>query len=359
MRQSSKNSRPATKLFDHVRELRMRLLVSAIALVIAGVAVYFFYEPILALLRSPLNAPLYYSTPAGSFAFIMKICFMGALAVTIPVIIYNLIMFVRPVFAEKLSLARVYGTTALSAVLAAAGAAFAFIFIIPGSLQFFEGFQVDGLSALISADSYLGFVTNVIITFIIVFQLPLLIAFIDSIHPLPPIKLLKMEKWAVLGSLVVSLLVPFAFDLTTSLMIAAPIIVLYNLSIIIVLLQHAYLKHSNHTTRATNNTSRADAKTSPLPTSSLSLSELAFEGLPNDSLDDYIHREFETTTPVAQPTTRRVTMDILSPSLARPLTITPRIRVLTDSQQAALSSRVPLISDMRRRQKPSRALTSQ
>lgn len=234
------------KVADHLRELQKRFIVSAILLVLAGIAAYFVYEPILNLLRSPLDAPLYYSTPAGSFAFVMQICLMAALAVTIPVIIYNIIMFVRPAFEKALPLHRVYLTTVVSALLAFAGAAFGFLVIVPGALHFFAGFQVEGLSALISADSYLSFVTNVIITFVLMFQLPLIITLIDTISPLSPQRLFRMEKWVILGSLVVSFMVPFALDITTSLLIALPIIALYNVSIGIVLLRHARRRKAPH-----------------------------------------------------------------------------------------------------------------
>lgn len=244
MRHSAqKSTTTVTKLNDHIRELAMRLLVSAVSLVVAGVIVYFFYEPILNLLRSPLGAPLYYSNPAGSFAFVMKICFMGALTVTIPVVVYNLIMFIQPAFEKSVPRKRIYLTTALSSILAIAGTVFAFTCILPGTLKFFAGFQTNGISALISADSYLSFVTNIIITFVIIFQLPLLITFIDSIKPLKPRKLLKLEKWVVLGSLIIALLAPFTYDFMTSILIAVPIIALYNLSILIVLATHAKANH--------------------------------------------------------------------------------------------------------------------
>jgi sec-independent protein translocase protein TatC len=261
MKRLSRRSRTATKLFDHVHELQMRLLASAITLVITGVIVFYFYEPILSLLRSPLGAPLYYSTPTGSFAFVMKICFMGALTVTTPVIIYNAIMFVRPVFVDKLPILKVYGMTALSVLLTIMGAAFAFVFIVPGTLHFFSGFQVTGLSALISADSYLSFVTNIIITFVIMFQLPLLLSLADSIHTLSVKKLLSLEKWVILGSLIISALIPFAIDLTTSLLIALPIVVLYNFSIVIIMLQHTYKKRNNRKKHPLHDTPKTTAST--------------------------------------------------------------------------------------------------
>ena len=247
MKRLNKQVPQATKLLDHIRELMTRFFVCLVILVISGIVTYFFYEPILTILRSPLNTPLYYSNPAGSFAFVMKICLMGALTVTIPIIIYNLIMFVRPAFKESLPIGRVYSTTAFSVVMAASGAAFAYYCIIPGTLRFFNGFQVSGLQALMSADSYLNFVTSIIITYIIIFQLPLLIVFIDRIKPILPRKMLKMEKWVILGSLIVAALVPFAYDFMTCLFIALPIVVLYNISIILVISQHARIAHKERT----------------------------------------------------------------------------------------------------------------
>ena len=342
MRKKLRDSQPATTVIDHIRELQKRLFVSVIALIVAGIAVYLFYEPILTLLRSPLDAPLYYTSPAGSFAFVMKICLMGALAVTIPVIIYNIIMFVRPAFIAALPLRRVYLTTLFSAGLALAGAAFGFFFIIPGALHFFAGFQVDGLSALISADSYLGFVTNAIITFIILFQLPLVIAFIDTIKPLKPQSLFKAEKWVILGSLVISFLVPFALDLTTSLLIALPIIALYNLSIVIVVARHSQAK------RRILAAERSMQNVARIPSSDLSLSDISFESLLGEL----------PVTPVvqAQPVLvaapaaiiskdRRPGMDI-RPRQVKPAPVAPAPWVHRVHEQIAPNPRARIISDM-------------
>lgn len=278
MGRSAKQSRPATKLHDHIRELGMRLFTSAVAMIIVGVGVYAFYGPILDLLRSPLGAPLYYSSPAGSFAFVMKICFVGALTITIPVLVYNLIMFVRPAFSQALSTKRVYTTSFISSLLAIAGAAFAFYVILPESLKFFAGFQVTGLNALISADSYLGFVTNIIVTFVIVFQLPLLIAFIDHIKPLKPSKLIGFEKWVILGSLIIALLAPFTYDLITSLLIALPIVVLYNLSIVMVVTKHAM--DARRARRAIHST-----VVKPVLTPEIAVNELVFEQIADELIN--------------------------------------------------------------------------
>jgi len=237
-------------LMDHVRELRARVLVCAVILVVGGVIGYLFYEPILQWLRSPLGMDLYYGTPAGSFNFIIKVASMVGVLAAVPFFVYQLITFVQPAFQKRLSRLRVFMYSIASVFLAAIGAAFAFYVILPGALRFFAGFQVEGLSALIDANNYLNFVTNAIVTFIIVFQIPLLMIIIDRIKPIQPKKLLQMEKWVILGGLIVSLFVPFALDITTSLLIASPIVLLYNISVLIIIIRHA-IAHRKKAKRVT------------------------------------------------------------------------------------------------------------
>lgn len=241
-RQISRTHEP-TVMMHHIKELQLRFLVVGLIFVAGAAVGYLFYEPLFDFLRTPLNTSLHYTSPAGSFNLVIKICMMVGIFVMIPITVYNLVMFTQPALREKLSRLRVYSTTLASLLLASMGAAFGFFIIIPLALKFFFKFQVDGLVALISADEYLRFVVSVVITFILIFQLPLIISFIDHISPLQPKKLFKAEKFIVIGSLVVALLVPFALDPAVQFMIASPIIILYNLSIGIVLLQRWVRRH--------------------------------------------------------------------------------------------------------------------
>ena len=238
MKKRENRSSTPTVLLDHLKELQFRFLMCAFIMVAAGVVAYFYYQPIFTILTAPLHQKLFYSTPAGSFTFVMRICFVAGIAVSVPVIIYHLAMFLRPAFQKVFSFTHILVVTGSSVVLAAAGAAFGYFFIIPGALRFFSGFQAKGLGALISADSYLSFVIGVLLTFVLIFQLPLLMSLFDRIKPLRLKPLLAAEKWIILASLLIALIVPFAFDLTTCLLIAAPIVVFYNLSIVIILIQH-------------------------------------------------------------------------------------------------------------------------
>jgi sec-independent protein translocase protein TatC len=237
---SDKTAEAPTMMIHHVREIQLRLL-SVVGILILGMIVgYMYYEPLFEFIKAPLNGPLHYTSPAGSFTFIIKICMMIGVITTLPVVVYNVIMFIQPALAKRLSRVRVYLTTLASLLLAGAGAAFAFLIIIPLALRFFYKFQVDGLVAIISADEYLRFVVGVIITFVLIFQLPLFISLIDHITPLQPKKLLKFEKYIIVGSVFIGVLVPFALDPTVQLLIASPIVILYNFSILIVMMQHGF-----------------------------------------------------------------------------------------------------------------------
>ncbi len=261
-----------------------------------------------------------------------------------PDIIYNLIMFIRPAFEEFMPLGRVYSTTVFSIIMAAAGAIFAYFCILPGTLNFFSGFQISGLQALISADDYLNFVTNIIITYVIIFQIPLLIVFIDRIKPIPPRKMLEMEKWVILGSLIVATLVPFAWDLMTCLFIALPIVVLYNISIILVVTQHARIAQKER------------AKAGSIIVKPKSSQEFMAE--PDFSFDKITAELISEGNVYSMPdsTARRNVMDVQRIHY-RPATVQPAEWFRNRPKQViALSKQVNIISDIRRAPRINRVL---
>jgi sec-independent protein translocase protein TatC len=237
------------QLIHHVKEIQARLLC-VVAVLLLGMAVgFFYYEQLFNIIRLPLHTDLHYTSPAGSFNFVIEVCFVVGIIVTLPVAVYNAIMFLQPALSTQLSRSRVYLTTFFSLALAASGALFAFLIILPLALKFFFKFQVDGLVALISANDYLNFVVNIVVTFVIIFQLPLLLTTIDHIKPLSLRTLIKGEKYIIVLGFAIALIVPFAMDPIVQLLIASPIIILYNIAIVSVLVQHAFRKKTRTNTQ--------------------------------------------------------------------------------------------------------------
>lgn len=229
---------------QHMRELRQRLSWAALVFFVGGLAGYAFRSPIIGHLRQPLHESLYYTTPAGGFNFVMKVAVATGLIIAVPVLFYGIVKFTQPAFAKQITNRRVRIVTAMSLILGAAGAAFAFFVVIPMSLHFFQGFKNADVTSLISANDYLNYVITCIMSFILMFQVPLVILFIDKIKPIPPSKLIKYEKYVIIGSLILALLLPFTYDPLTQFLVAVPLVVLYNLTVVLIYFSHKSKKHN-------------------------------------------------------------------------------------------------------------------
>lgn len=234
---TSRASRPQTFL-DHVHELRTRILVSGVAFLVGGTVGYLIRKSLLRALNRSSHQTLYYTTPTGAFSLVMKLCVMVGIVFVLPILTYNLMSFVQPALKRHFSRRQLMFVSLLSLLLAFGGAIFAYYVVVPMSLHFFNSYRVPGIEPLISATEYLDFITNHILTFIIMFQIPLVILFIDRIKPLPPKMFWKYERHVIIGSLVIALILPFTYDPFTEFLVAIPMIVLYNLSIILVILAH-------------------------------------------------------------------------------------------------------------------------
>lgn len=220
---------------DHIRELQLRLLWVAAVFLAGGVIGYEYHTRIIGFLTQFLQgSSLYYSSPAGGFNFIIKVSVLVGAIVAVPLLVYQVIKFTEPAIEQRHRYKRVWVVAMLSLFLALGGVAFALAAIVPISLHFFAGFTVDGLQPLLSADEYLTYVIKALTWFAVLFQIPLVVLFINRITPLQPRKLLRYEKFVIVGSFAVALILPFAYDPVTQVVIAVPIVLLYNLSILFV-----------------------------------------------------------------------------------------------------------------------------
>jgi sec-independent protein translocase protein TatC len=224
---------------QHIQELRRRLVWSVLALGVGSGLGYVWRDPILDWLQAPLHGTLYYSKITGAFEFLMQACLLVGVLLAIPVVVYNLISFIRPALPRPVSRARIASVVAASCLLTVAGVAFAYYVSLPAVLHFLATIDVSHLHPLIAADSYLSFVVSYLGVFAIIFQLPLLMLFIDRFIPLPPQRLKQWRKWVIVGSFTAALILPIAPDPVSQVMLALPIIVLYEVSLWLIVLAYA------------------------------------------------------------------------------------------------------------------------
>jgi sec-independent protein translocase protein TatC len=220
---------------EHIQELRKRLMWSLLFVAIGAGIGYALHAKILKILQQPLNDGLYYTAPTGAFSFVIKVCVVFGLIVALPVVVYQVFAFFGPLLPKKTKKA-IVAYVLVSVLLAAAGIAFAYFISLPAALHFLTNFGSDGtnIQAIITADEYFNFVLAYIAGFAVLFQLPLIISFINKVTPLKPSQLLGGTRYVVLGSFVIAAVITPTPDPLNQALMAGPIILLYFLSVLAV-----------------------------------------------------------------------------------------------------------------------------
>jgi len=216
---------------DHLEELRGTILRCLIAVVVASVVSYFFSEQVVTFLRRPAPADLQliYLSPTEGFMIYIKVALFTGLVVVLPYVAYEFWRFIVPGLLErekKLVLPIVFFTV----VCFVFGAAFGYLVVIPFGLQFLLGFQTDFLTANLTIGKYLGFVVTLLLVFGVVFELPVLAFLLSKLGILTP-QFLR-NKWrygVVIIFILAAVLTPP--DVFTQLMLAGPLLLLYQISI--------------------------------------------------------------------------------------------------------------------------------
>jgi len=159
-------------LIEHLEELRSRIFRVGIAFVVVAVAAGFFVDDIFDWLLEPSGLEyLNYLGPAQGLLTDIKLVLFTAFLLTLPVLIYQAWMFVAPAVGE-VGRATTYILVGMSSSLFLAGVAFGYYLVLPIGLQFLLGYAPDRYNEVITADTYLPFVTRFLLAFGIVFELP-------------------------------------------------------------------------------------------------------------------------------------------------------------------------------------------
>jgi sec-independent protein translocase protein TatC len=233
-------------LLDHLEELRHRLVVVLIALAVCSIPAWFLYEPIKNLLEEPYcdflaqnpsfnpfpgECNLYFSGVIDAFTIKLRIVVYLGLVIALPVVLYELWMFIMPGLTEK---ERRYAVPFIgsSVILFLAGAVFAYL-ALPRGLDFLLGFAGEGIVPILYFDRYVSFVVLVILAFGLSFLLPVLLVFLQMVGVLSPQTLGAWRRWALLAIVVFAAVITPTGDPMTLAALAIPMYVFYEAAIII------------------------------------------------------------------------------------------------------------------------------
>lgn len=230
----SENKQP---FLSHLEELRKRLIRCAIAVGIGFVVSYFFSERLFILLISPLNAVMpegdqliFTNLPEMFFTYI-KVALICGIMLSAPLIFYELWMFIAPGLYKK-EKESVIPFVLSSTILFVGGALFGFFIVFPFGFKFFIGFSNEYVKALPSVKQYFSFSIKLLFAFGLVFELPVATFFLTKIGLVTPEILKRNRKYSILGIFIMAAILTPP-DVITQCMMAGPLIVLYEIGILV------------------------------------------------------------------------------------------------------------------------------
>ena len=249
-------------LTAHLSELRRRIFICLAALLVAFIVVFNYSEEIFKLLTFPLTTeftvsrsnpyltmkskaapPLVFFAVAEAFWMHLKISFVAAFVAALPVIFYQLWGFVSPglhASEKKYVLPFVISAT----VLFLTGALFCFGIVLPFAITFLLGYKTASFTPMLSVEKYIDFCLKFILAFGAVFELPLAIIFLTRLGFVSPSTLARQRKYAVLFSFIAAAILTPTPDAFNQTLMAVPIIILYEIGIIVSRLMYRKRKNA-------------------------------------------------------------------------------------------------------------------
>jgi sec-independent protein translocase protein TatC len=235
---------------EHLDELRKRIIISLIALVISFGICFYFSETIFKLLVLPLNSTLKFSlkmpfviikntnpsqglvflAPAEALWMHIKISLISGFVISSPIIFYEAWRFVSPGLLtkeKKYALPFVIITTSLFLM----GAVFCFIIVLPFAIKFLLTYKTETIKPMLSVGRYIDFCLKFIIAFGAIFQLPVILVFLTKTGIVTPDFLSKNRKYAILLAFVIAAILTPTPDAFNQTIMALPMILLYEAGI--------------------------------------------------------------------------------------------------------------------------------
>ena len=218
-------------LVEHLGELRSRLLISLLTLVPAFLVAFAFQERMVEWLSRPLpdDKELITLGVVEPFTTAVKVSLAAAVAVTLPILLYQLWAFLAPAIDESIQrTVAVFATFAT--VLFAGGVAFSYFVVMPRALDFLTNFNDDVFQVQIRASYYFSFVTLTLLATGLAFQMPIFILALVRIRVLTAERLRRNRRMGILAMLVFAILLPTVDPVSLALEVV-PLILLFELSI--------------------------------------------------------------------------------------------------------------------------------
>lgn len=231
------NDEEKLSVLGHLGELRKRLIRSVIAVAITSIISFIFYKQIFVILIYPVqelsqgvNFSLIFVEMTEMVGTIMRVSLVSGVILAMPFLTYELIMFISPALTGR-EKRYVYLILPWIALMFAAGVVFGYFIMIPPATRFLVTFGSDIAAPQIKIGNYISIVTRLLLAAGLIFEIPVLTTFLSRLGILKPKWLADKRKMAIIFAFVLAAIITPTIDPINQCLVAAPLIVLYEMSI--------------------------------------------------------------------------------------------------------------------------------
>ncbi|MCZ7541918.1 MAG: twin-arginine translocase subunit TatC [Anaerolineae bacterium] len=217
-------------LLDHLNDLRGRLMRALAALVIGLLLAVVFTERLLKYLITPYGTELQVLGPTESVVIYFRVALLAGAIFAMPYITLQLFLFIAPGLTRR-EKRWVYLALPATTGLFLVGVAFAWFIMVPAALGFLQDFQSEVFRAEWTADRYIAFLTSLLFWIGVAFELPVVVFVLARLGIMGPRPLIRNWRLAVVLMTIVAALITPTVDPFNMLLVVAPLIVLYLISI--------------------------------------------------------------------------------------------------------------------------------
>lgn len=226
-------------LKPHIQDLRKRLIISSLTLIVMFFLCFSFWQPIFEWIKLPLaqafadnvKGELTQLSPAEGVFTAMKVSFFASLTLSMPVIFWQLWLFIAPGLYKHEKMI-IIPFVSFATIMFAIGTSFAYFIVFPFVIKYVLMFGNELFSANISVEHYVTFFTRLILGFGIAFELPVLSYFLAKVQLITDATLKNFFKYAMVIIFIIAAIITPP-DVLSQFFMAIPLIGLYGLSILI------------------------------------------------------------------------------------------------------------------------------
>jgi sec-independent protein translocase protein TatC len=228
-------------LIEHLRELRNRMFIACVAVVVGFVVAWFFYEQLFNILQHPAEVAisrlpekqrdkidLFTPGVAGGFILQTKVSLVAGIVGSSPIWLYQLWAFIMPGLHRN-ERKWTYVFVMVAGPLFLSGVALGY-WVMPKGMQVMLGFTPSGINNFIDVTSYLNFILRVLLVFGVAFEIPLFVLLLNLAGVVSGRQLGRWRAWIIFATFVFAAVATPSTDPITMLLLAVPMCLLFLIS---------------------------------------------------------------------------------------------------------------------------------